>query len=278
MKRVPPMRFQAPPAKMMKAQPRGPMTQAPPAVGQAQQPQGENWACNKCGNENWPQRTICNRKGCGNIGPWSCHGCGNQNFQGRPNCNKCGRKAPVPASKAAALGVTPGGDAPAVGGLDLSKLGLNLPPGAAQNQAVVEAIGQLVSALGGQAPAAAAPSGGGKGDGKGKGPNWTCMGCGNVNWPLRSKCNKCSMPRDKAEAGKQGSPPEGSWICSNCANVNYPSRTTCNSCQTAREQADGGSPHRPGANPEGSWNCPSCNNVNWPLRSSCNSCGAPRAF
>lgn len=104
--------------------------------------------------------------------------------------------------------------------------------------------------------------------------------------------------------------PEGSWVCAACQNVNYPMRTTCNrrTCGRPRAEVDAGPalPHvgvvmaglantvaglsgvagatgvagglGAGGAPLGSWVCPSCQNVNFPNRTNCNkhNCGLPR--
>jgi len=109
--------------------------------------------------------------------------------------------------------------------------------------------------------------------------SWVCTYCTNVNWPLRTHCNKrgCNMPRDSTEH------PEGSWACSNCSNVNWPKRTACNKCRLPRPGAGVGVAAPPPAfnasdHPSGSWSCNVCQNVNWPQRTTCNrkNCNAPR--
>lgn len=84
--------------------------------------------------------------------------------------------------------------------------------------------------------------------------------------------------------------PEGSWRCVGCENVNWPLRQTCNNkeCALPRDQADGGPPSQPDmlakeskeppAEQGEKWQCPACDNVNWPLRTVCNNknCLQPR--
>jgi len=127
---------------------------------------------------------------------------------------------------------------------------------------------------------------------EGQGETWECKACGNVNWPLRTTCNR------------KGCGALGPWTCSACSNQNFQGRAVCNRKGCAQ-------PHPGGANhaaafspvafaggkgakgaagmqglisggagaPPGSWCCPGCNNVNWPLRTTCNNktCGLPRA-
>eukprot|EP00929_Paragymnodinium_shiwhaense_P052222 TRINITY_DN26164_c0_g1_i1.p1 TRINITY_DN26164_c0_g1~~TRINITY_DN26164_c0_g1_i1.p1 ORF type:complete len:300 (+),score=43.84 TRINITY_DN26164_c0_g1_i1:83-901(+) len=245
--------------------------------------QGEPWQCKQCGNENWPKRTVCNKKGCGQVGPWLCHGCGNQNYQGRAVCNRktCGRPAPVPGSKVGMMQGAPAAAAPMgnIPGIP----GVNIGAAAAGNPALLGILTQLVGALtGGGAPMAAAAPSMGMHTQQLQGGEWTCIACRNRNWASRTECNKCKMPKNKADSAKQKAAPEGSWICTGCQNINWPTRSTCNNnkCGLPREQADGGAPTvaAPQADPEGSWGCPQCGNTNWPQRTVCNkkSCGAPR--
>jgi len=94
--------------------------------------------------------------------------------------------------------------------------------------------------------------GGGGGGAGGAHPegSWACMACKNINWPKRTECNKCSMPRAGGGAGSalaqlrqlggfglpglggfaapRGPHPDGSWLCPGCNNINWPRRTTCN--------------------------------------------------
>jgi len=134
--------------------------------------------------------------------------------------------------------------------------------------------------------------------------SWACPVCANINWPKRTECNKCNVPRRgqvpslAGSAHDLGGAQPGSWICPNCANLNWPMRTVCNKpgCQTPKPAA--GLDHYlqlssygglgvgglglglgvGGGAPPGSWNCPSCGNVNWPKRTQCNKpgCGTPK--
>eukprot|EP01062_Namystynia_karyoxenos_P027139 TRINITY_DN2091_c0_g2_i1.p1 TRINITY_DN2091_c0_g2~~TRINITY_DN2091_c0_g2_i1.p1 ORF type:complete len:284 (+),score=84.47 TRINITY_DN2091_c0_g2_i1:97-948(+) len=71
--------------------------------------------------------------------------------------------------------------------------------------------------------------------------DWQCPACGNMNWPRRDKCNRCTTPKPAPGA------------------------------QTAVMQAPGG---KGGKGPD--WPCPSCGNQNWGWRPSCNRCGTPK--
>lgn len=109
--------------------------------------------------------------------------------------------------------------------------------------------------------------------------SWVCTFCNNVNWPLRTHCNKrgCNMPRD--QNGQQH--PEGSWSCSNCSNINWPKRSACNKCHIPRPgltPSMSQAPFNPQDHQPGSWVCPTCNNINWPARTVCNrkNCQTPR--
>ena len=90
--------------------------------------------------------------------------------------------------------------------------------------------------------------------------------------------------------GATNNQPAGSWVCPSCNNVNWPLRTTCNrkgclqprpgppigSVPLQQEQLRQQQQHQQA--PEGSWTCLACNNVNWPLRTVCNNrlCKQPR--
>lgn len=121
----------------------------------------------------------------------------------------------------------------------------------------------------------------------GQGETWSCLSCGNVNWPLRTVCNR-------KECGALGP-----WTCPVCSNQNYQGRAVCNrkgcsqshpsnSAVVAAAVAGKVVPGMPGLQalllassgaPAGSWLCTGCNNINWPLRSNCNNkvCGLPRS-
>lgn len=72
--------------------------------------------------------------------------------------------------------------------------------------------------------------------------SWACTQCNNINWPKRTECNKCRLPRAGlkpgiASLGGPQSAQPGSWVCPVCANVNWPARTVCNKgCGTTKPQ------------------------------------------
>lgn len=241
----------------------------------------EGWSCVQCGNHNYAARTVCNMRTCGApkpLEPWTCPACGNYNHDNRPFCNMrtCGVAKP---------------------GLSMGQMQAAGGKGGAPPQLLdLQCIPAAFSLLGG-----AATGGGGGG---GPGGSWSCMACGNANFPTRQYCNgrngTCGIPRWQAEAGgsrgKGASQdagfdggkgaistarPEGSWVCHSCQNVNWPTRATCNgnrgACNMPRSAAMGAT--GAAAPPQGSWVCILCANVNFPTRMTCNgrSCGRDRS-
>lgn len=249
--------------------------------------EGEQWACPKCGNMNYPSRSFCNMRKCQAPRPngqtptenWTCPGCGNENYASRLFCNirRCQQAKP---------------------GLTLTEL----------KQSEQRSMSMPMSM---QAPLT-------NGGANGSPPAWTCPACGNQNYPGRWKCNtnKCSRPYPGTPysgmmqqspmgaqyqqspmgalqmlptympkpAKKERPPPDGSWVCVSCKNVNFPTRDTCNkkSCNLPRHVADGGPPEPQAPKPqlpvpEGAWTCV-CGNVNWPTRTVCNrrACQLPK--
>lgn len=213
---------------------------------------GEEWACPKCGNLNYPGRLVCNMRRCQAPRPgasagnpfvpggssdeaWTCVNCGNENYQGRLFCNmrKCGHARPgLTAADVARHTAVGGGLASTTPAANLAALTRNVqtvPPG-----------------------------------------SWKCIVCNNVNYPQRTTCNgqqgQCGLPRPAMDSkamgaatasngtvpsvsaappnGAGGQTPAGSWVCLACKNVNYPARTSCNArgCGLPREEVDGGPP------------------------------------
>jgi hypothetical protein len=79
--------------------------------------------------------------------------------------------------------------------------------------------------------------------------SWDCPSCSNCNWPRRSSCNRCGVPKiANASALPPGTDlsqhPAGSWVCTNamagCVNVNWPRRTSCKKCQAPKDGMMGG--------------------------------------
>jgi len=216
---------------------------------------GEEWACPKCGNLNYPGRTVCNMRRCQSARPganpggsfdegWTCVNCGNENYQGRLFCNmrKCGHARP-------GLTATDVARHTSVGGL-----------GGGAPAATFAAITPNVQS---------APPG-----------SWKCIVCNNVNYPQRTTCNgqqgQCGLPRPAMDSRAMGAaaapngavpstsvapsngaggqtPPSGSWVCLACKNVNYPGRTSCNArgCGLPRDEVDGGPPTAANNGPHG---------------------------
>eukprot|EP00931_Biecheleriopsis_adriatica_P069494 TRINITY_DN43330_c0_g1_i1.p1 TRINITY_DN43330_c0_g1~~TRINITY_DN43330_c0_g1_i1.p1 ORF type:complete len:260 (+),score=50.23 TRINITY_DN43330_c0_g1_i1:84-782(+) len=229
-----------PTAKVQKAAPEG---------------QGENWICKQCGNENWPLRTVCNKKECRAPGPWTCGSCGNKNFQGRMVCNRksCGLPRPAaPGEMVMSMQPMGGGCMAMPPRMGMQQMGGWVQPMSVTN---MQPMGVQAANLAGH------PEG-----------SWSCKECSNVNWPLRTVCKKCNAL--------------GPWTCPACGNKNFQGRAVCNrkTCGLPRPEnasnqpAAGGKGGGPQSHPEGSWECPACGNVNWPMRTTCNKkeCGQPK--
>merc|ERR1712118_523762 len=123
------------------------------------------------------------------AGSWKCLGCENVNWPKRTTCKKCelsrehadGGPPPSSMLHAPARPMSFGGCGNTYGALTLG------PPPAQSN---------------GKHPAG----------------SWVCSGCENVNWPMRTTCKKCELPREQADGGSPTEkPPEGSWTCPSCS-------------------------------------------------------------
>lgn len=79
----------------------------------------------------------------------------------------------------------------------------------------------------------------------------------------------------------------GAWECPSCNNVNYAIRTHCNRCAKPRpaqdvldKQASRAPAVRANGEPiegvDGNWSCTACKNINFGKREACNRCGAPK--
>jgi len=217
---------------------------------------------------------------------WTCKECGNENWPRRTTCNRC--KAPGPWTCPACSNKNfQGRDFCNRKRCNQPRPGLQpmMMPGMMMPQPMMSPM--MMQAGGSNPPG-----------------SWQCSKCQNINWPKRTTCKKCEIPRDQGDpaylkmCAATGENPAGSWVCTQCENVNWPKRTTCKKCGTSREQVDGGAPPpsskpprangigvpshqgrpilgtvQPGAHPAGSWSCSSCNNVNWPMRTTCKKCG-----
>lgn len=136
--------------------------------------------------------------------------------------------------------------------------------------------------------------------------NWTCYNCDNLNFPLRTQCNKCKMAKAEAvapetRAGRAASG-DRQWSCPPCGNSNYHYRLECNKCKAERpprtvpyNNFDNSSSYNSSSNypsnynqnssypsnsnssePTCNWICNECENVNWPKRTKCNKCGVAK--
>jgi hypothetical protein len=218
-----------------------------------------------------------------------CTICTNVNYPSRTVCNSKNCGAPKPAD--------------AYGGISADPYGSIL--GGQPNQfALLAAVQQqtMYGAGGYGSPQGALNfNGGGTGNPPG---SWHCPKCNNLNWSMRTSCNRkgCDEPKpaelpfmmQAAPTMRVPDTPDGSWVCPTCANVNWPQRTHCNksNCSTPRpdDLPSGGSlapyqaaistpnSHSQRDPPEGSWTCPTCANINWPQRTHCNKsgCTTPR--
>mmetsp|Transcript_40625 Transcript_40625/g.67479 ORF Transcript_40625/g.67479 Transcript_40625/m.67479 type:complete len:275 (-) Transcript_40625:507-1331(-) len=139
-----------------------------------------NWKCGSCNNINFATREQCNRCGApkpppevlearmaelasgkratpveGIDGNWGCPNCGNVNWWQREFCNRCHAPKPTPEELVSRAS-------------ELAN-GVTTP----------SAVGVSAS----KTPLASNEA------------NWRCPACGNINWPQRTVCNRCSAPR-----------------------------------------------------------------------------------
>jgi len=225
---------------------------------------GSNWDCPTCGNENYPHRQVCNRRGCGAPKPgekdgnnWMCPYCNNENYPSRMTCNSRSCKRPKPGL---VQGPGPVGILTASSPLTRGGNPLTSKTNALQN------------------------------DGGNADNNWVCPSCGNNNYASREICNRrtCGIPRPTiVQQNFSRSTPQGgqNWTCPKCNNSNYPNRDVCNMrhCNVRRPQIQFTNPRISTANisdaqQQSMWSCEACGNMNFESRSVCNmrSCGAPR--
>lgn len=255
------------------------------------------WACPDCQNVNFAIRDNCNRcqaprpwerppppvgrasKGgpvAGVDGNWACPACSNVNYATRDVCNRC--KTPRPHDETVLK--------------------------TAQYQRSEPATMMMAPASGRGRPVAGV-------DG-----NWECAMCNNINYAIRTVCNRCSTPREEKQIHSHWALPpkppppvggtpiageQGNWVCAVCSNVNWAVRTACNRCQMPRPEelsqprmvprrpeapplalpsltGGGGGRGPPVAGVDGNWACAACDNINFASRTACNRCGVPRPF
>ena len=213
----------------------------------------ENWLCFNCDNVNLPFRTECNKckidKKEG-INPetafkrtnrdWKCTVCENVNFYYRIFCNKC----QLPKSEI-------GEDVPGQMGNDMKysnyptygesyEPGPTVPLPTELRGVPTEPIEQAAAAMYQEQVQ--------KSQGNNftvdkemvsnRTENWTCGNCDNLNYPLRTQCNKCSMSKAEAIAPETRSGRlangDNQWPCPVCNNNNYHFRLECNKCKAER--------------------------------------------
>lgn len=215
------------------------------------------WKCFQCGNVNFAMRDSCNRCGtarqiavhhaappppppaqawaaapqppqhhsggkggrpiAGVNGNWECPQCGNVNFAVRDSCNRCQAPRPVDGYL----------DAQEYGALDHGFPGRPVQNGS-----------------GAKGPPVAGVDG-----------NWSCPYCQNINFGVRTTCNRCGMekvvlgesdlepaPQAPPQRGAKRGPPvagvDGNWACPSCQNVNFAVRTACNRCGAPKPELD----------------------------------------
>ncbi|CAE8638214.1 unnamed protein product [Polarella glacialis] len=131
--------------------------------------------------------------------------------------------------------------------------------------------------------------------GAASGGNWMCPSCNNDNFPMRTSCNRCKLPKmgggmGMQAMGMQGMPGmmmpgmmpmmmgmpannmrPGDWMCPACDAHNYASKTNCHKCQIPKEARIAKTGMR-----EGDWICSACNNNNFASKTDCNKCAVPK--
>lgn len=136
----------------------------------------------------------------------------------------------------------------------------------------------------------AAPSSGRGAPVAGVDGNWQCPSCQNINYGIRTACNRCGLPKPQPAplpASGRGMPVEGvdgNWRCPSCQNVNYGMRTACNRCAAPKPEPVAIAPQgfgnrgrgAPVAGVDGNWACTACGNVNYAVREACNVCQRPK--
>eukprot|EP00913_Durusdinium_trenchii_P014449 g13553.t2 len=89
------------------------------------------------------------------------------------------------------------------------------------------------------------------------------------------QCVCQTKPVAQAVSGRPVVGVDGNWLCSACQNVNYAVRTNCNRCHAPKPSPAGAHKRKaPTAGENGNWQCVECSNVNFAHRDQCNRCGA----
>lgn len=211
--------------------------------------------CPSCSAHNYASKTACHKcnipKMGGGMAMAGCGGCG----MGMGGCGGYG------------MGMPMGGCGMGMGGCGMAQQGSY---GMAQN---------FNASQNRSAPYSA----GATGDG-----NWTCPSCSNINFPMRTACNRCKLP--KGSMGMQGMPQmqmqmpammagmgmpanmrQGDWLCPACTAHNYADKTHCHKCAVPKETRLAKTGMR-----EGDWICTACANHNFASKTDCNKCQAPK--
>lgn len=146
-----------------------------------------SWTC-ECGNLNYAGRTVCNKRSCGRPMP------AQQHWGGNPYAAYA-YHPPAYAPSAAYVPIAPssGSKTPPPGSWQCSACqNVNWPMRETCN---AKGCGQPRELVDGGPPSSAAPMQ--KQQPPAPEGSWTCAGCGNVNWPTRTACNKrnCGLPK-----------------------------------------------------------------------------------
>eukprot|EP00116_Pleurobrachia_bachei_P002512 sb/3462774/ len=222
--------------------------------------------CNKCKMSKAEALSPETRSGriANGDAQWRCGSCGNNNYHFRLECNKCGSGRPPRTGTGGTGGFVSdsygygfdGSFNAASGGNEyynsagggggnsyqnfhpaIQQYSNNKPPGNFPNNSSYSFYGP------------GGPTSGGTGGGGGFSAqnnvagsfcsaqqpvvqpgeptcSWICAGCENVNWPKRSRCNKC---------GKDKSSQTPNWVCGRCSHINHSFATECNSCKAYKD-------------------------------------------
>lgn len=213
-------------------------------------------------------------------GDWQCPNCGDLVFARNAACRRCGTLQPL----------HPSVFVPGAAGCD-GFLAQGAPQGCGFGGCCSGGCGGV---CGGGAPAFAQPG------------DWSCPGCGDLQFRRNAACRKCNTPRPadaglqamgtawkgggkagKASGGGEGGKggPQmkpGDWNCTGCGDLQFARNVSCRRCGTPSPAgaAGAGAPHLPGGMPwfaePGDWQCPGCNDLQFKRNSTCRKCSTPR--